>query len=142
MTYADLVGRSRRLAVALRGLGLEPGDRVATLCWNNHEHLEAYFGVPAFGGVVHTLNPRLHEDELAYIATHAGDRAIVVDETLVPVLERFRGHAPFEHVVVIARDGKPPEGAISYEELLASAGEGDFEEPEPHEDDAAAMCYT
>jgi fatty-acyl-CoA synthase len=142
MTYTDLVGRSRRLAVALRGLDLGPGDRVATLCWNNHEHLEAYFGVPAFGGIVHTLNPRLHEDELAYIATHAGDRAIIADETLVPVLERFRTQAPFEHVVVVARDGRAPEGAISYEELLAGADDGAFEEREPDEDDAAAMCYT
>ena len=142
LTYADFISRAKRLAVGLRALGLRPGDRVATLSWNNHEHLETYFGVPAFGGVVHTLNPRLHPDELAFIATHAGDRAIVVDETLLPVLERFREQAPFEHVVVISRVDGAPAGAIAYEELLASADLGAYVELDPHEDDAAAMCYT
>src|SRR5919197_418475 len=93
---------------------LRRGDRVATLCWNHAEHLEVYCGVPAAGGVVHTLNPRLHPDELAYIASHAGDRFLVVDEALLPVLERFRERAPFEQVVVV------PDG---YEALLAETDE-------------------
>src|SRR4051794_37589853 len=75
-TYGEVAARTRRLAAALRRRGLRPGDRVATLCWNHAEHLEVYFGVPAAGGVVHTLNPRLHPDELAYIASHAGDRFV------------------------------------------------------------------
>src|SRR5215216_4157534 len=72
-TYADFVSRSKKLAVALGNLGLEPGDRVGTLGWNTYQHLEAYFGVPSSGLVLHTLNPRLHEDDLAYIAGHAED---------------------------------------------------------------------
>ena len=82
-TFADFVSRSKKLAVALNGLGLEPGDRVGTLGWNTYQHLEAYFGVPSSGAVLHTLNPRLHEDDLSYIANHAEDRVMLVDETLV-----------------------------------------------------------
>jgi fatty-acyl-CoA synthase len=132
-TYGEVASRSRRLAVALRRLGLERGDRVATLCWNHAAHLEAYFGVPAAGGVVHTLNPRLHADELAYITSHAGDRFALVDDTLVPVLESFQARAPFQRVLVA------PE---AYEELLAGADESTYEPLEPDEGEAAAMCYT
>ncbi len=128
-TYAEVAARSRRLAVALRALGLRRGDRVATLCWNHREHLETYFGVPAAGGVVHTLNPRLHPDELAYIAGHAGDRVLIVDESLVPLVESLS----LEHVVTV------PNG---YEELLAGPDEGDFEELDVAENEAAVMCYT
>jgi len=132
-TYGELGPRTRRLGAALRGLGLCRGDRVATLCWNQAEHLETYVGVPAAGGVVHTLNPRLHPDELAYIASHAGDRFLVVDEVLLPVLDRFRERAPFEHVIVV------PE---AYEALLAGVGDDALEELDLSEDEAAAMCYT
>src|SRR5207244_7289851 len=111
-TYREIAARTRQLAVALRRLGLQLGDRVATLCWNHDVHLEVYFGVPAAGGVVHTLNPPLHPAELASIASHAGDRFIVVDEVLLPVLERFLERAPFEHVIVV------PDG---FEGLLAAA---------------------
>src|ERR687896_1383013 len=89
-TYADFVSRAKKLAVALGNLGLEPGDRVGTLGWNTYQHLEAYFGIPSSGLVLHTLNPRLHEDDLAYIANHAEDRVLLVDEVLLPVLEKFR----------------------------------------------------
>jgi fatty-acyl-CoA synthase len=132
-TYGDVAVRVRRLAVALRGLGLERGDRVATLCWNHHAHVEAYFGVPAAGGVVHTLNPRLHPDELAYITSHARDRFVIVDESLLPALEAFRDRAPFERVLAWPGD---------YEALLADADEAAFEELALREDEAAAMCYT
>ena len=71
-------------------LGLERGDRVATLCWNHYQHMEAYFGIPCGGFVLHTLNLRLHPNDLAYIATHAGDRAVIVDRSLLPLLEQFR----------------------------------------------------
>src|ERR671923_1832076 len=73
-TYADFALRARRLASALRGLGVRPGDRVATLGWNHSQHLEAYFGIPLMGGILHTLNLRLHPDELAYIVNDAADR--------------------------------------------------------------------
>jgi fatty-acyl-CoA synthase len=141
-TYADFVSRAKKLAVALGNLGLEPGDRVGTLGWNTYQHLEAYFGVPSSGLVLHTLNPRLHEDDLAYIAGHAEDRVMLVDETLVPVFEKFRGRTGVEHAVVVTEGGDVPEGMISYEDLIGSSDEADFEYPDFDENQAAAMCYT
>jgi fatty-acyl-CoA synthase len=141
-TYADFIPRARRLAVALQGLGLERGDRVATLCWNHYQHLEVYFGAPIGGMVVHTLNLRLHAQDLTYIANHAGDRALVVDESLLPIFESFKDEAPFEHVIVISSSGQVPEGALEYEELLSRAGADAYEEPDLDENEAAAMCYT
>jgi fatty-acyl-CoA synthase len=137
-TYADFIGRAKRLASALQGLGYADGARVATLCWNHYQHLEIYFGVPSSGNVVHTLNLRLHPTELAYIVNHAGDRMLVVDDTLLPLYQAIKDHVSFEHVVVI---GEAPEGTVSYEELLAQGDPG-FEPPDPDERDAAVMCYT
>ena len=125
--------RSKQLAVALDGLGLERGDRVATLCWNHSQHMECYFGIPCGGYVLHTLNIRLHATDLAYIASHAGDRVVVVDEMLVPLLEQFVGETPIEHVFVVES---------SYEDLLAGASADDWRDPELDENEAAAMCYT
>jgi fatty-acyl-CoA synthase len=82
ITYAESCRRARALAVALQELGLERGDRVATLCWNHYQHHEAYLGIPCGGFVLQTLNLRLHPNDLAYIATHAGDRAVIVDRSL------------------------------------------------------------
>ncbi|MFN2627191.1 MAG: long-chain fatty acid--CoA ligase [Gaiellaceae bacterium] len=132
-TYAEVTTRARQLAVGLAELGLERGDRVATLCWNHHQHLEAYLGIPCGGFVLHTLNLRLHADHLAYIATHAGDRAVVVDRSLLPLLESFRGRTPIEHVLVVED---------SYEELLAGADPNAWRDPGLDENEAAAMCYT
>jgi fatty-acyl-CoA synthase len=132
-TYADFGWRSRQLAVALQQLGLERGDRVATLCWNHHQHLEAYFGIPCGGFVLHTLNLRLHPNDLAYIASNAGDRAVIVDAALVPLLEQFRDRSGIEHVFVV-EDG--------YEELLSGADADAWRDPELDENEAAAMCYT
>ena len=81
-------------------LGVGRGDRVATLGWNHAHHLEAYFGVPLMGGVLHTLNPRLSAEDLAYIVNHAGDSVLLVDDVLLPVLERVRGQVSLKHVVV------------------------------------------
>ena len=89
-TYADFHRRALRLAAALQKAGLKPGERVATLMWNHSTHLEAYFGIPAAGGVVHTLNLRLHPTELAYIVNHAEDRLLIVDDVLLPLYESFR----------------------------------------------------
>ncbi|HLL57464.1 MAG TPA: long-chain fatty acid--CoA ligase [Rubrobacteraceae bacterium] len=143
-TYADFVSRSKKLAVALRGLGVESGDRVGTLAWNTYQHLEAYFGVPCSGAVLHTLNPRLHEDDLAYIANHAEDKVFMVDEPLLPIFEKFGENAEtIEHVIVFNYGDEPvPEGMISYEELLEGADENEFEYPELDERQAAALCYT
>src|SRR3954470_15854633 len=132
-TYGDMTRRARRLPVALQQLGLQRGDRVATLCWNHRQHLEAYFGVPCGGFVLHTLNLRLHPNDLAYIATHANDRAVIVDRSLVPLLEQFRERTKIEHVFVVED---------SYEDLLETASPDEWREPDLDENEAAAMCYT
>ena len=83
-TYAQFYSRTRSLAKGLKDLGLKKGDRVATLCWNHHAHLECYFGIPAAGGVMHTLNLRLSPDEIAWIANDAQDRFLIIDDILLP----------------------------------------------------------
>jgi fatty-acyl-CoA synthase len=132
-SYGRVMERARRLAVALQRLGLERGDRVATLCWNHHQHLEAYFGVPCGGFVLHTLNLRLHPRDLGYIASHAGDRAVIVDRGLLPLLEQFREETAIEHVLVVED---------SYEELLSTVSADEWRDPGLDEREAAAMCYT
>ena len=104
-TYGEIYRRSRRLARALELAGMARGDRVATLMWNHSVHLEAYLGVPVSGGVLHTLNLRLHPDELAYIANHARDRYLIVDDVLLPVYESFRTKTNFERVFVVPFSG-------------------------------------
>jgi fatty-acyl-CoA synthase len=142
-TYAEALGRARRLASGLQRLGIPRGDRVATLCWNHLRHLEAYFGVPSSGAVLHTLNIRLRSDELAYIATHAGDGALIVDQSLLALAEQLKGRTPFRHVIVV-RDGTDtplPDGTLDYEAVVAS-GDPSYEYPELAESEAAMMCYT
>jgi fatty-acyl-CoA synthase len=139
-TVGDCAQRARRLGSALAGLGMRPGDRVATLLWNQPEHLELYFAVPLMGAVIHTLNPRLHPDELSFIAADAEDRAIVVDETLLSAFERFQAAQEFEHVIVVSHSGQVPDQTIEYESLIADAEPMSW--PEPDERRAAAMCYT
>jgi fatty-acyl-CoA synthase len=141
-TYGEFAGRVRRLGVALTRLGIRPGDRVATLCWNHHQHLEAYFGIPAAGGVLHTLNLRLHPDDLVYIITHAGDRAILVDATLLPLYDRLKDRIPMVQPIVVSEDGRAPDGLLSYEHLVAAAPETEYVERVVDEEQAAAMCYT
>ena len=141
-TWYATLRRAHRLASALRGLGVASGDRVATLCWNHDRHLEAYFAVPLLGAVLHTLNLRLHPDELAYIARHAEDRVVIVDQALLPLLERFRQRVELRHVIVIGDGGAPPPGMLDYEALLADAPEARPALPELDEHAAAAMCYT
>src|SRR5881392_240536 len=141
-TYADFVPRAKKLAVALGQLGLRRGDRVATLCWNQYEHLEAYFGIPLAGNVLHTINPRLHLSDLAYIVNDAEDRVLIIDDTLLPLLEKFRADVRIEHIVVIEHGAPAPAGTIGYEKLLAGADANAFAYPELDEREAAAMCYT
>src|SRR5947209_18975031 len=117
-TLGACARRARRLASALKKLGIGDGDRVATLLWNQPEHLELYFAVPLMGAVIHTLNPRLHPDELAFIAGDAEDKAIVVDESLLGVLEQFKPSWQFEHVVVVSHSASFRDGAIPYESLI------------------------
>ncbi len=140
--YGEFYRRARRLASALTALGLKPGDRVASMMWNHSGHLEAFFGVPCTGGILHTLNLRLHPDEIATIANHAGDRFLIIDDVLLPVYEKFRDAAPFEKVIVVPYGcGSVPEGFLNYEKLLADAND-DFQYPSLDENDGAAMCFT
>ncbi len=142
--WAEVSARAAKLAHALARLGVKRGDRVATLCWNHGEHLEAYLGVPAMGAVLHTLNLRLHPNELGYIARHAEDVAVIVDRSLLPLYEKFRAQVPsVKRVIVVADDG-PVDGAqgfFEYEALLAPE-RSDFAWPALDEHDAAMICYT
>src|SRR5205814_1121320 len=132
----------RRLASAVTKLGLRPGDRVASMMWNHVGHLEAFFGVPCAGGILHTLNLRLHPQEIATIARHANDRFLLIDDVLLPLYEKFRDQAPFEQVIVVPYGcGTVPAGFLNYEELLADADVG-FQFPEIEENDGATMCFT
>lgn len=141
-TYADFRRRAMLLAEALQQLGLKRGDRVATLMWNSYAHLEAYFGIPAAGGVLHTLNLRLFPEDIGFIANHAEDRFLIVDDVLLPLYEKFKDQAPFERVFVFSLSNKPvPAGYESYESLLASA-RGQFSYPEVDENEPCGMCYT
>jgi fatty-acyl-CoA synthase len=140
--YGDFYRRARRLSSALTKLGLRPGDRVASMMWNHVGHLEAFFGVPAAGGILHTLNLRLHPHEIAGIANHACDRFLLLDDVLLPVYEKFRHDAPFERVIVVPYGcGQIPDGFLDYEQLLAEADD-DFQYPKLDENDGAAMCFT
>ena len=141
-SFREVAARSRQLANALLRLGIRPGDRVGTLCWNTQEHLEVYFAVPSMGAVAHTLNLRLFPDQLAYIINHAEDRIIIVDSSLVPLLKKIaKDLRTVERYIVIGdADGLPGE-ALRYEDLLA-AERPDFEWPAIDERSAAAMCYT
>ncbi|HEY1601986.1 MAG TPA: long-chain fatty acid--CoA ligase [Pirellulales bacterium] len=142
-TYADMVERTKRLSLALKRLGVQSGDRVGTFCWNHYQHLEAYFAIPSAGGVLHTLNLRLHPNDLTYIAGHAGDKIVLVDDVLWPLFEKFKDNVPFEHIVVVPTTGKPtPPGTLNYEDLLAAEDPARFEYPDLDERQAAAMCYT
>ena len=87
--YADCAKRTRQLANVLRALKLVSGDRVATIAWNNHRHLEAYFAVSGGGMVLHTCNPRLHPEQLAYIINHAEDRVVLFDSTFAPLVNKL-----------------------------------------------------
>jgi fatty-acyl-CoA synthase len=132
-TYRDMARRARQLGVALQRLGLERGDRVATLCWNHYQHLEAYFGVPCGGFVLHTINVRLHPGDVSYIANHGADRVLILDRSQLPLYEAIRAETAFEHVFVVED---------SYEELLSTSSPDDWEDPGLDEREAAAMCYT
>jgi fatty-acyl-CoA synthase len=141
-THEQFAKRATSLGAALLALGVRKGDRVATLCWNHHHHLEAYFGVPLAGGVLHTLNLRLHPDDLAYIANHAEDRVLIVDACLLPLFEKFRQRVQVDHVIVIGAGTALPADCLDYEQIVARGDVASGVFPDLHEDDAAALCYT
>jgi fatty-acyl-CoA synthase len=141
-TYGAFYRRARRLADAMTKLGLRAGDRVASMMWNHSGHLEAFFGVPCAGGILHTLNLRLHPHELAAIVNHAEDRFLIIDDVLLPTFEKFRASVSFERVIAVPYGGGGiPTGYLNYEELLAGASD-DFRYPAIDENDGAAMCFT
>jgi fatty-acyl-CoA synthase len=141
-TYGDIYRRARKLAEALQKTGLRRGDRVATLMWNHYAHLEAYLGIPAAGGVMNTLNLRLAPREIAYVAIHAADRFLIVDDILLPLYEKIKDAVKFERVLVVPLTGQPvPAGLESYEDFLQTAS-GDFKYPDLDENEAVSICYT
>jgi len=146
-TYAECAARIRRLANALRGLGLDAGTAVGSLSCNNHRHLEAYYAVSGSGLVMHTCNPRLHPEQLIYIINHAEDRAVLFDAAFAPLIGAIAPHCPNVEVWVALGDAAnmPCIDAVPslhcYEEMLASHRAA-FEWPEFDERTAAALCYT
>jgi acyl-CoA synthetase (AMP-forming)/AMP-acid ligase II len=149
-TYAEVARNAERLAGALTDLGINAGDRVGTFCWNSQEHLEAYFAVPGMGAVLHTLNIRLPADQVAKIIDHGGDRIVLVDDTLVPLLARVApGLSAVEAYIVIGDGDAAPLAAaappgvsiLRYRELI-EAQRSRFAWPELDEKSAACMCYT
>jgi fatty-acyl-CoA synthase len=142
-SYGEVGDRIDRLCGALESLGIERGDRVATFMWNSQEHLEAYIATPCMGAVLHTLNIRLFEEQLTYIANHAGDQVVFVDDSLVPVLEKVApSFETVRHYVVVGDgDSGSLPNVIRYEELLADQPAG-YDYPDLDERTAAGLCYT
>ena len=142
-SFADVADRAARLAAGLRNLGIRAGDRVGTLCWNHQEHLEAYFAVPCLGAVLHTLNLRLSPSQLAFVINHGGDRVVMVDAGLAPLLAAIRPQlTKVERVIVVGSGDAAGLGdVVDYDALLA-ASEPLRDWPALDERQAAAMCYT
>ncbi len=145
-TYAELRGRALKVAELLAAEGFRRGDRIATLAWNTGRHLEAWYGIMGMGGVYHTLNPRLFPDQIAWIMNHAGDRAIFVDLTFLPIVKKIAPQvASLERIIVLTdaahMPADAPDGAVAYEEWLAGAG-GGFAWLDMDENEACGMCYT
>ena len=147
--YAGLGRRSEQLARALTRLGVRPGDRVATLAWNTHRHLELFFAVPGIGAVLHTVNPRLFEEQIRFILDHAGSTVLVFDSSFTGLVERLAPQLPTLKAYVLMTDvahaDPGPEssdvGAACYETLLAAEPDG-FDWPVLDENGGACLCYT
>jgi fatty-acyl-CoA synthase len=142
LSYCDLISHVKQLSLALRELGVRPGDRVATLAWNHAQHLEAYWAIPTMGAILHTLNPRLHPDDLSYIMQDAGDSVLLVDHSLLPLVWQIPASSALRHVIVMQRTDELPHTVLDYDELLASANVNEHEYYESSEEDAGSMCYT
>ena len=144
--YGEVFRRARKLANALQSAGIRPGDRVATLAWNDHRHLELYYAVSCMGAVLHTINPRLFPEQLEYIVNHAEDRLIFIDPTLLPLLGPLQGKIPtVEKVVVMTGAGSMPEAVRGmlpdYESFIGPHPE-EYEWPLLDERTASSLCYT
>ncbi|GAB2514204.1 3-(methylthio)propionyl-CoA ligase [Pseudoxanthomonas sangjuensis] len=146
-TYRDLAARARRMARAMEALGVASGDRVATLAWNGYRHMELYYAVSGSGAVLHTLNPRLHPDQLAWIVGDAQDGVLCFDSTFLPLVEAVAARLPsVRHFVLMSdRAHMPAEtgipGLLCYEDLCDGHGD-DYAWPEFDENRASSLCYT
>jgi acyl-CoA synthetase (AMP-forming)/AMP-acid ligase II len=145
-TYGDIRRRSKQLAKALVALGVEPGDRVATLAWNGYRHMELYFAVSGIGAILHTINPRLFPEQLEYIANHAEDQYLFFDLTFVPLVEKLAPRLPTMKGFVAMTDRAHMPGAkiphlLCYEEIVGAQND-DYEWPAQDEKAAASLCYT
>jgi fatty-acyl-CoA synthase len=145
-TYREAFARARRLANAIAGWGLEQGDRIATLAWNDYRHFETYYSSACSGYVCHTINPRLFPEQLVYIINHAEDKYVFLDPDFVPLVEGLASQCPGVQgwVVLTSEDNMPGtslDNVICYETLVAS-GDEHFEWPELDENTACALCYT
>lgn len=144
-TYGEMYGRVKRLASALAKLGVQPGDRVGTFAWNNYQHFELYFAIPAAGAVCHTLNIRLSGEQLSYIINHAEDKVVFIDGTLLPLYEGLSQEATTVqyHIIFNApRDVKTSlKNVLFYEDLIAD-GDDDFIWRCTDERMAMGLCYT
>lgn len=145
-TFRDAIGRSKQLANALDKLGLEHGDRVATIAWNDYRHLEAYYAISGAGYVCHTINPRLFPEQLVFIINHAEDRLIFTDVMFVPLLEKILPQiGGVEGFVIMTDEAHMPEtslpNVLCYETLIGSES-SDYDWPELDERSASALCYT
>ncbi|MFC7514299.1 3-(methylthio)propionyl-CoA ligase [Herbaspirillum sp. GCM10030257] len=146
-TYRDCHRRARQMANALTGLGVKMGDRVATLAWNGYRHLELYYAISGSGAVMHTINPRLHPEQIAYIANHAEDQYLFFDMTFLPLVEAFAAHCKTVKGFVMMgdKDRMPAETKIPnlmcYEELIANNSD-QYEWPQFDENSASSLCYT
>ena len=146
-TYRDCHARAKKLANALSGLGVQMGDRVATMAWNGYRHLEAYYAVSGSGAVLHTLNPRLFPEQIAYIANHAEDQYLLFELTFLPLIEAVAQHCKTikGYILMCDRDRMPAQSAIPnlmcYEDLIDSNSD-DYEWPLFDENSASSLCYT
>src|SRR6185369_16896716 len=143
-TFGAVAERAERLAAALARLGVRATDRVATFSWNSQEHLETYFAVPCMGAVLHTLNIRLFPEQLVYIANHAEDRVVIVEDSLVPALAKVRDQLKTVRDVIVMGGGDASalgRDVLRYEDLLTAERPG-YAWPDVDERSAAAMCYT
>src|SRR4051812_24439829 len=142
--YADALKRVKRLANALVALGVKPGDRVATLAWSTHRHFELYFAATGIGAVLHTINPRLHPDQVAWVANHAEDAILLFDVNFAELVGEIGSKMTTVKTFVALSDSAPvgsPPGTLAYEDLLAKASP-EFAWPELDERTACGLCYT
>ena len=149
-TYKEIGARARKVALALGALGVQPGERVATLAWNGYRHMELYFGVSGSGAVLHTVNPRLHPDQITYIADHAEDQVLFFDMTFWPLIQAVAGRTKtVKHWVAMTdRAHMPPAdqaakmpNLLCYEEIVEAQND-QYTWPSFDENTASSLCYT